>query len=110
VWPAKRQHLCMNVCMRRFAPACVWTVCAYACYAKVACFCVQGFEMSYQYFAVLIHFHFIENRALHLGPNFRKGHAKIFYRPYMCEVVLKYPFALYRTGDRGPHNDQMHHG
>ena len=64
---------------------------------------------------MLIHFHFGKTLAFRKGPNFRIGHAEIFYRPlHACiHYVVLIDFKLYRVhreGKNGPHNERRHCG
>ena len=67
--------ICMHVCMERIMIcSCVYgSVClslVFVCEQVAICFA-----------KMLIHFHFGKTLAFRKGPNFRIGHAEIFYRP-----------------------------
>src|SRR3954464_13934417 len=64
---------------------------------------------------MLIHFHFVKTLAFRKGPNFRIGHAEIFYRPlHACiHYVVLIDFKIVpctSCRQNGPHNERRHCG
>src|SRR4051812_6826199 len=108
---------------------CIWTVSMmlmHVCMERIMiCSCVYGSVYLYLVFVceqvaicfakMLIHFHFGETLAFRKGPNFRIGHAEIFYRPlhacinYVVLIDLKL-YRVHRAGKNGPHNERRHCG
>ena len=68
----ERIEMFMHVCMERMIYSCVWIVLSlvFVCEQLAICFA-----------KMLIHFHFGKTGGGRKGPNFRIGHAEIFYRP-----------------------------